>query len=63
MGMKIDHMDATIAGIRKLIEKRDEYRQDIVSRTRRNAFDDNRMIEVDKVLLADIEWQLGGNKM
>ena len=62
MGMKIDHMDATIDDIRKLIEKRDEYRQDIARRTRRHAYNDDVMIEIDKVILGDIEWQLDHKK-
>ena len=54
MDVKIGDMD----DIKKLLEKRDEYRQDIDRHTRQNAFNDDVMVEVDKVLLADIEWQL-----
>ena len=56
--MKMEHRDGTMGSIRKLIEKRDEYRQDIAHRTLRNACNDDVMIEIDKVFLADIEWQL-----
>lgn len=61
MDISIEHRGTTLDDIRTLIKKRDEYRQDIASRTRRHAFNDDFMVEVDKVLLADIEWQLNNN--
>lgn len=61
--MKMENRDgARIGSIKKLIEKRDEYRQDIARRTRRHACNDDVMIEIDKVLLGDIEWQLDHKK-
>lgn len=62
MDRKTEYMDTVRDGIRNLTEKRYEYRQEIANRTRRKAHNDDFMVEVYKVLLADIEWQLNNNK-
>lgn len=62
MDKNMEQRDGVMGSIRKLIEERGEYLQDITRRTRRNACSDDVMIKIDKVFLADIEWQLDHKK-
>lgn len=58
----MEYRNTARGGIRNLTEKRYEYRREIANRTRRKAHNDDFMVEVYKVLLADIEWQLDNKK-
>lgn len=58
----MEQTGSAMDGIRNLTRKRCEYRQEIADRTRRNAHNDDFMVEVYRVLLADVEWQLENKK-
>lgn len=58
----MDHMGAAMNGTRKLIEKRDRYRQELAHRTNQHTHASDFMAEVYQKLLEDVERQLDNKK-
>lgn len=55
-------MDVATDGMRKLIDKREIYRQELALRINQKISDDDFMIEVYQKLLGDVERQLDYKK-